>query len=351
MPLRLGYGYNAGMGKKWSILVCLLIILGSLLAACAQTAPKTTLTADSTQTGTLRPYPTSTPSFTPLPTGFVTQTPSPTITPTPTQVFYEVQTGDDMYSIAWRYGLSPDVLMTANPTVNPRMMSVGAKLLIPITPQPEKIETTEVIQFTPTTTPQYQRLQEPDCYPDALGGVWCFILVTNREEGALENISARVSLQAGEEVRQEVAIMPLNLLPVGESLPLIAYFEPPIPEEGVITAEVEFLLPVMPDDNRYLAAEILDSAITKSEDDLVAQVSGEILLPTGAREADYLWLSATALDAAGRVVAVRRWDGEAPFEPGVVVPFSLTLYSMGEPIHQVNLLVEARAKQIPTPEE
>ena len=339
------------MRKKWSILASFLIILGSLLAACAQTTPDTTLIADSTQTGTLRPYPTNTSSATPLPTGFVTQTPSPTITPTPTQVFYEVQTGDDMYSIAWRYGLSPDVLMTANPTVNPRMMSVGAKLLIPITPQPEETEATEVVQFTPTTTPQYQKPQEPDCYPDALGGLWCFILVTNREDGALENISARVSLQAGEEVRQEVAILPLNLLPSGESLPLIAYFEPPIPEERVVTAEIEFLLPVMSDDNRYLAAEILEFSITRSEDDLVAQVSGEILLPSGAREADYLWLNATALDAAGRVIAVRRWDAEPPFEPGQAVPFSLTLYSMGEPIHQVNLLVESRAKQIPTPEE
>ena len=339
------------MRKKWSILACLMIILGYLLAACAQTAPETTLTVDSTQTGTLRPYPTFTPSATPLPTGFVTQTPSPTITPTPTQVFYEVQTGDDMYSIAWRYGLSPDVLMTANPTVNPRMMSVGAKLLIPITPQPEETKTTEVIQFTPTTTPQYQRLQEPDCYPDALGGLWCFILVTNREDGALENISARVSLQAGEEVRQEVAIMPLNLLPSGEFLPLIAYFDAPVPDENTVTAEIEFLLPVMPEDERYLTTELLDVSITKSDDGLVAQVDGEVILEDGQGEADYLWLNATALDAAGRVVGVRRWDAEPPFDPREVMTFSLTLYSMGEPIDLINLLVEARAKQIPTPEE
>ena len=89
----------------------------------------------------------------------------------------------------------------------------------------------------------------------------------------------------------------------------------------------------------------------KSDDGLVAQVDGEVILEDGQGEADYLWLNATALDAAGRVVGVRRWDAEPPFDPREVIPFSLTLYSMGEPIDLINLLVEARAKQIPTPEE
>lgn len=345
------HGYNAGMRKKWQFLAWLLITLGLMLAACAPIEPQATPTGLSTQTSTLRPYPSNTASATPLPSDFVTSTPSPTLIPTPTPLYYEVQTGDDMYSIAWRYGLSPAVLMTANPTVNPRMMSVGTNLLIPITPQPEETQPTVVVQFTPTLTPRYKTLQEPDCYPDALGGLWCFVLVTNREDGALENISARVSLQAGEEVRQEEAIMPLNLLPVGESLPLIVYFEPPVPGDWTVTAEVEFLLPVMPEDDRYLSTEILNLSITKSEDGLVAQVSGDIIIEAGQPEGDYLWLSATALDAEGHVVAVRRWDAEGPFEPGATFPFSINLYSMGEPIDQVNLLVESRAKAIPIPEE
>lgn len=343
--------YNAGMRKIWYAIVVLTLFLSLLLAACAPTTQESAFLESSTQTGTLRPYPSNTASATPLPSGYVTSTLSPTLTPTPTQVYYEVQTGDDMYSIAWRYGLSPDVIMTANPTVNPRMMSVGTSLLIPITPQPEATQPTAVVQFTPTTTPQYEALQEPDCYPDSLGGLWCFVLVTNREEGALENISAVVTLQAGEETRQEVAIMPLNLLPVGESLPLIAYFDPPVPEERVVSAAVDFLLPVMPEDDRYLNTESQDVGITKREDGLVAQVSGDILIQAGQLEADYLWLSATALDAEGHVVAVRRWDADAPIEAGIAIPFEITLYSMGEPIDQVNLLVEARARQISTPEE
>jgi len=339
------------MRKKWHFLSWFLISLGLLLAACAPISPQATLAGELTRTSTLRLYPSDTASATPLPSDFVTSTPSPTLTPTPTPVYYEVRTGDDMYSIAWRYGLSPDVLMTANPTVNPRMMSVGTSLLIPITPQPEETETTPIVQFTPTLTPQYKTLQEADCYPDALGGLWCFVLVTNRKDGALENISARVSLETGGDVRQEVAIMPLNLLPVEESLPLIVYFDPPVPADWTVTAEVEFLLPVMPEDDRYLTTELVDVSIRKREDGLVAQVSGEIVLEAGQPEGDYLWLSATALDAEGHVVAVRRWDAEAPFEPGATFPFSITLYSMGGPINQVRLLVEARARDIPTSEE
>jgi LysM repeat protein len=321
-----------------------------ILTACAPAAPLEVPSPSPTRDATLRPYPSPTQTNTPLPTDYVTPTPSPTVTPTMTPVFYEVLEGDDFYSIGWRFNVSPQQIMTANPTVNPRAMSVGTSLLIPITPQPDPTAT-PLVELTPTATPFFANIQPPDCYPDPLGGLWCFVLVTNDSGEPVENVSGVVTLRHGEEALRETAIMPLNLLPSGAALPLIAYFQPPLPEDYTISARVDFLLPVMPDDQRYLPAAIEDQAITLSEGGRVAEISGVLTLPPGQLEARYTWLNATAFDADGRVVAVRRWEGPQPVSSSAELPFTLYLYSLGGPIDRVDLLVEAPAEIIATEED
>jgi LysM repeat protein len=314
-----------------------------ILAGCAPAAPLEVPSPSPTRDATLRPYPTSTHSATPLPTDYVTPTPSPTVTPTMTPVYYEVLEGDDFYSIGWRFNVSPQQIMTANPTVNPRAMSVGTSLLIPITPAPNPTAT-PLVELTPTATPFFADIQPPDCYPDPLGGLWCFVLITNNSSESVENVAGVVTIRFGEEVRRESAIMPLNLLPAGSALPLIAYFQPPLPEDYTITARVDFLLPVMPDDQRYLSVSIEDQTLELSADGRLAMVSGAVSLPAGQPEARYAWVNATAFDANGHVVAVRRWDGPEPLSGGTELPFTLYLYSLGGPIDRVDLMVEAPAE-------
>jgi LysM repeat protein len=333
--------YNASMRKFWTVVVTLFVSIGILLSACDRGTPVGTVEPTGTLEGTLRPYPSDTPSATPLPTDYISPTPSPTITPTPTPVYYEIQLGDDMYSIAFRYGLSPQALMTANPDIDPRAMIVGISLLIPVTPMAETTPSATV-ELSPTATPRFANMQTPDCYPDALGGLWCFVLIENDETGALENVSGVVILGEGENARQETAIMPLNLLPPGESLPLIAYFQPPIPANYTISAQVDFLLPVMPDDQRYLDVEILDQSVTLSEDGEIAEVTGTLSLPEDQPDAQYVWVSATAIDHEGHVVAVRRWDNDDQLTAGSKISFELTLYSMAGAIDRVDLVVEAQ---------
>lgn len=334
------------MRKFRILIVFLLLLIGSLASSCTRaTPPLMEQTPHETLEGTLRPYPSETPTATPFPTGFRSPTPSPTITPTATPVYYEVQLGDDMYSIAFRYNISPQAIMTANPTVNPNAMTVGTELLIPITPMPEETATATGA-ISPTATPRYANLQEPDCYPDALGGLWCFILVENDQTGALENVSGTISLTQGEETRQETAILPLNLLPAGESLPLIAYFQPQVSHDFSVSAQVDFLLPVMPDDQRYLTAEIQNQDIILSEDGRAAGVTGVIHLPEGETGAAYVWVNATAFDKDGNVVGVRRWERTDTVPAGERLDFSLTVYSLGGAIDRVDLVVEARAEII-----
>ena len=339
--------------RRFLLFSLILLLLG--LSACATDTP----VARQTLTATPEVFPSDTPTESPLPTETETATPSPTITPTATPVYYEVQLNDDMYGIAFRYGLEPQALMTANPDVNPNAMVVGMQLLIPITPSPEPTATptldaptatptsdapTATMTEAATSTPQAVILQEPDCYPDAAGGLWCFVLATNGQDTDRENVSAQVTLSDGEAERDENAIMPLNLLPAGAMLPLTAYFEGPLPGEYTVTAELGFFLPVMPDDVRYLPVEIIDATTAFNEDGDVATVTGTLVIPDDQREVQYAWVSATAFDAEGHILAVRRWEADAPVTTGSNLPFEISLYSFAGEIDRVSLLAEAQPK-------
>ncbi|MEA3327963.1 MAG: LysM domain-containing protein, partial [Chloroflexota bacterium] len=179
--------YNPPMHKQCRYSFYGLLLLGFLLSACAQVTSTDTLTPTGTLEGTLWSLPTERPTTTPSPTSSPTTSPSPTATPTFTPVMYEVQEGDDMYGIAFFYNISPQALMTANPTINPRAMGPGTTLLIPITPTPGS-SATATIDLSATPSLAFAALPAPDCYPDALGGLWCFVLVKNDEAGALENV-------------------------------------------------------------------------------------------------------------------------------------------------------------------
>lgn len=337
-------GYNASMLKTSRLWFLILIGVAVFMSSCTGNQPPDPLAASPSFEGTLRPYPTGTITPTTVPTGYISPTPSPTLTLTPTQVYYEVQLKDDMYSIAFRYGISPQALMTANPEIDPRMMIVGTQLLIPITPAPPEAANspTPTIAFTPTATPLFSVIHAPDCYSDATGGLWCFILAENGSDEAVENLSALVTLTSSEETRTASAQLPLNLLPAGEALPLIAYFQAPVPAAYNISVEADFLLPVMPEDDRYLDATIIERNLDFRQNGKQADLSGEIAFAPGSL-ADYVWVQATAYDDGGRVVGVRRWEHQGPIPSDGNLPFNFSVYSLAGAIERVGLLVEAQA--------
>jgi LysM repeat protein len=82
------------------------------------------------------PTPTATPTTTPW-----TPTPTPTATPAPgQQILYVVRTGDTLYSIARKFGVTVQALMQVNGIANPNYIQVGQCLIIPrggtVTPVP-----------------------------------------------------------------------------------------------------------------------------------------------------------------------------------------------------------------------
>lgn len=322
----------------------LLLVLGfAMLAACSTQPLTPTPTPGRTLEGTLRPYPTDTITPSPIPTGYVTPTLSPTHTPTLTPVYYTVQEKDDMFGIAWRYGISVEALKTANPSVIPEWMGVGTVLLIPLTPQAAS-STSPTLTFTPTPTALYSKVHDPACYPDGIGGLTCFILVENRTEKDLENVGGVLTLrdtQSGETIQQN-GIMLLNLLRANTAQPIFLRLEGPIPEQYTLSFEVDVIFPVPENDDRYLELTLSDVRIDYSQDQRSAEVTGSLQLLAEDQTSDLIWVLAVAYDANERVVGIRRYEAPQPLSSGESLAFSFFVYSMHGSIERVDLLTEAR---------
>lgn len=315
------------------------LLMGLTLVATACTPELSLETATATPVNRqLTPYrsPTTTPSTARTELAEIPRTPTPLPTPTPTPFTYSVARGDTMLGIALRFGLTLEELQAANPEVDPHFLSVDTDLVIPLEGENPEVQ--------PTPTPEVLRLAPARCYTTVQEAVWCFILATNQNAFALENIVARVRLfaQTGEVAGEGEAIMPLNLLPPGEAQPLVIFFPPPLPGEIIPQVELLAALPVPEDAGRYLSVNLGIGETDIQEDGMQAAVRGEINLPNGSPEAGLIWLALVAYDQDGRVVGVRKWEAESGLAAGDSLSFEVEVYSLGAPIDKVAVLSEAR---------
>ena len=219
-------------------MLALLTWLTLILAGCASSeAP--VLTASATlRAGQLTPYTPLAPIQTLPAEGNTTPTPLPSLTPTP--LTHVVSSGEDLFGIAYRYGVTLEILLTANPTVNPRAMSVGTVLIVPSGSRP-----TPTVQ-NPSPTPLPVTLGQAECFRALDGSLTCLAAVTNTTGAAVENLSGRVRLlvQPAGEILELPAFPLLNLLQPGGSLPLVAYLKAPAPEAFETGVELQTGLPL-----------------------------------------------------------------------------------------------------------
>ena len=155
-----------------------------------------------------------------------------------------------MFGIALRYGVTLEDLMSANPEVDPRWMSIGTVLVIPAalyTPTPDPSN-------PPQPTPVGLALQQPSCFPSGEGGLWCFTRANNPQNFSVEGLSVSLRLYDREsgQILEQSAFPPLNLLKPGGFLPLAAYISPPAPRNFDATAELVSALLLPPESGRYL---------------------------------------------------------------------------------------------------
>lgn len=316
-----------------------------------------TKTIEPTKTATLKPSQTLSPS--PSPSIAPTQTQTMTATSTPAPVSWTIKKGDELMAIALYYGISLEDLLAANPSVTPNWMSVGTVLEIPVTATPLPTNTATPTQTqTPTQTPTsdiqttvsptssepLEIRSEPTCYLNPLGELNCLALLHNKGKTNLENpsLAFKLSSKTSEYASELVVFAPLNIIPAGKSLPVLATFPAPIPEDYEIQVEIDYWLPTMPEDERYAEHEIVSEKLQISDKKLFAQISGEIKLKKDERELASLWLLVTAFDESGKPIGFRRWEATLPLNTSLNIPFNTFVYSLGPEIASVSLMAEAR---------
>jgi LysM repeat protein len=322
-----------GYRRRKDKMAILILLLFSLLSACVE-LPEPVIGI--TPSSALTPYHTRSPQ----PSLVVLETPAPLTlpAPSPTPRQHTVRQGEDMGGIAYRYGVTLAALMAANPEVNPSIMSVGTVLVIP----PSAGETQSNMPSEPT--PVGISLGAVRCYPVSDSSIWCFLFALNNLETAVENPSATVRLvdrNSGQIVSAR-ADAPLNLLLPGGSIPLAAYFPSPAPAIFDAAVELAAALPLADPEQRYLPAQAENVTVNIQPGALAASVNGEIALNEIEGGAASVWVVILALDAAGNVTGLRRWESNAPLSAGQRLPFSAMVYSAGGPINDVKILVEAR---------
>jgi hypothetical protein len=133
----------------------------------------------------------------------------------------------------------------------------------------------------------------------------------------------------------------LNILPTGQSLPLAVHFPSPISANISVRVQVLTALRLLPGDARYLPAMTENTLVSVDTSGRTAQASGRVVLP-GAGTANTLWVLATAYDAAGNVVGLRRWESSSTLAADAPVSFNFLVSSIGPEIDRLEFLVEAR---------
>lgn len=329
----INHGYNAVM-KKINSLILASIILVSLSACKGKSENQVTPIGVAVE---LTPYLTAT--MTPSPTALPPNAPTAILVPssTPTPRVYEVKANDTLIVIAFKNGLTLDELLAANPNVNAYSLTIGTKLLIPAA------KVAGGTQTIPTATPVPVFLNDPYCYQTITGGLDCFALAENRGEFDLQNLTAEFRLtdpQTGEVLTQS-SFLPLNRLDTGTSMPLHAYFPPPVFD--------------LPDVTLQLLSATVSNETNKNnyllmiEEPLVEFVSnGKSVTAEGIARLEgvdiitnFIRIAAVAYDALDKVVGVRFYEEKSELRSGDEFNYRITVYSSGGAIKRVEVFGEA----------
>ena len=318
--------------RNWTITLILAILTGFLAGCAGDMGPSSA--AENTPTFEYFRTDTPTPSRTPTLPG--TSTPLPSPSPTPRT--HAIARGDTFSGIAFKYGVSIPALQSANPELEPNVLIVGTVVFIPPPGTPSS-----GTPSIPSPTPVSLEVGQPACYRGGDGGLWCFAEVTNPQSFAVESVSGSILL-AGEDgqVHNQDAAMILNILPAGASLPLAAYFPPPVPDPLQLDAQVSMVLPLNEGDGRYPKAKIESMAVVIAPGGHSASVSGEVGLIDEGASATVVWVALAAYDSQGNPSGLRRWESSQPLKAGEKLPFKFKVYASGEAISQVKALAEAR---------
>jgi LysM repeat protein len=319
---------------KWLKLIGVIVLFVGVLSACQPFVHEPT--SDRTGNGQLVPYTTSTetPTLTFTPQISNTATLAPTRTSTPKT--YVLKSNDTLFSIAARNGITVVQLEAANPGINAYSLSVGKEILIPA-PGGNALSPS-----APTPTPVPVVIDTPVCFPSQTGALHCWVLVSNELDFDLESLTAEFQLVDSKtnEVRSQVVLLPLNLLPSGKSLPFYSFFSPPITASTHIDARLLSAVPVEKGSTRTIPLEIQDLTVKLMPEAGSAILNGSVGLPDTSKSVKKYWILAIAYSPDNTVIGMRRTEMNETISKGSNQPFDFEVFSIVGTIDRVEVYAE-----------
>ncbi|MFZ4815938.1 MAG: LysM peptidoglycan-binding domain-containing protein [Phototrophicaceae bacterium] len=212
----------------WELLPVLvtLICVSLWLAGCTltnnsglQSSPPMTTSADvATLTVQQRVAQVASPT-----TGFAVRVAvQPTLLPSPTPNIYLIEQNDTLLDIAITYDVSLELLRAANPSVDPRNLQIGQRIVIPPPEAVAEALLEDALRQPPAPLP----LSAPACYPNTTQGVICLGALFNPLSDPVEQITLRVELlnAAGSAIGQQTVYLEQTYILPSQAAPYRASF-------------------------------------------------------------------------------------------------------------------------------
>jgi LysM repeat protein len=318
--------YNLFMRPAVSRLFWILVIL---LSACTQT--NSGISTPVLSHITLEPYHTPVQ----LPVGIASPETGETLVPTQQPVIYTVVAGDNLSTIAFRFGVELNALVAANPGVNANAMAIGIKLTIP---KAEGTTGVETGSLTGLPTPVITTTQKPDCHRLDDGQWICFLMVHNPLDEGVGNIIGRIWMPGAPTVY--TATCPLDMIPEGVDVPLIALIQDDGIKPEVMTGNLTSAIPIDLANARLRVFEINEYLATYPTDRRSVIIDGEII----PEDSGMLRVLVYAQDAQEHVMGYRLWEPRDPTRAGSKIAFQIYLYSLGGAIAHIHLIAQIRVQ-------
>jgi len=256
----------------------------------------------------------------------------PLATSTPVPIIHVVALGETISSISLQYGIPMDAIIRANPQANPYILIVGDELVIPPSGggQPTALDPTVV---------ENVHVSDPFC-TEMAGGLWCSSIVENNGQMDLVDIVVKFSLYGSDGSALEQISAPLLMRRTAKgSVNLATVFFPAISDQQLqVTVEISSAVLLDQEESGFLPVIVEGENIWM--DKLEANVSGVMRVDSenGDVQVD-VWIGAAAFNEQGQLVGIRRL--ESVVQANQAVDFSITVYSSGSEISDVQWFVEA----------
>ena len=311
------------------------ILLFFMLAACSSVDMEntplatTTLRSVSSYTPTTKPASSLTPIGTPIPAG-----------PTPTPFVHIIQQGETLLEIAFRYGVQFDDIVLVNPQIDPNLLRIGEEIRIPGSDG----EPVEILLPTPTPIPVH--IKTLGCHESPSLAFICMVSITNSEEFMVAGVSAHITLhdRDGQILDNQIVYAPLNQIPSGEEISLIAIFDRKPSEYSGFHVDLLSAVQVADLTDELPQIEALDTrTIYKAEQRLV-EVSG--ILSIAAHDGDEFLVRVVGVvfNTKGEPIGMNVWEERIDSVNMEEIEYRFSIFSLGPEIARLSIYPEVMLK-------